>query len=58
MALAGELGLAMEFATMLQLPTSTVHADPAMLAELALHRANTYLQLPIPRTSVFHMRIV
>lgn len=51
MLLAGEAGLAMEFATMLQLPASAVQIDPSVLAEQALHRTSTYLQMPLPRTS-------
>ena len=52
MLLAGEGGLAMEFATMLQLPASVMHIEPSVLAEQALHRSRTYLQLPVPRTSM------
>ncbi len=52
MLLAGEAGLAMEFATMLQLPASAVHIEPSVLAEQALHRSSTYLQMPLPRTSM------
>ena len=51
MLLAGEAGLAMEFATMLQLPASAVHIEPSVLAEQARHRTSTYLQMPLPRTS-------
>ena len=56
MLLAGEAGLAMEFATMLQLPASVMHVEPSVLAEQALHRTRTYLQLPLPRTSMLQGR--
>ena len=52
MLLAGEAGLAMEFAAMLQLPASVMHIDPSVLTEQALHRASAYLQMPLPWTSM------
>lgn len=54
MAMAGEAGAAMEYATMLELPASSVRIDPDVLAEQALHRARTFLQLPIPFDSMSH----
>ena len=52
--MAGEASAAMEYATMLELPASSVRIDPDALAEQALHRARTFLQLPIPFNSMSH----
>ena len=54
--LAGEAGLAMELAAMLQLPASAMRTDPSVLAEQAVYRACTYLQLPVPQTSMLPRR--
>ena len=37
---------------MLQLPASVMHIEPSVLTEQARHRASTYLQLPLPWTSM------
>ena len=55
MAQGGEAGLAADYAAMLQLPASAVQIDPAVLMEEAHRRAETFLQLPIPRRSAHHM---
>jgi len=57
MVLAGEVSVAMDFATILQLPASAIHVDPSVLAEQAAHCARTYLQLPIPSTSKVQLNI-
>ncbi len=55
MAQGGEAGLAADYAAMLQLPATALKVDPAVLIEEARRRAETFLQLPIPRRSAHRM---
>ena len=58
MAQGGEAGLAADYAAMLQLPATALQVDPAVLIEEARRRAETFLQLPIPRKSAHRMSLL